>query len=85
MMMGAWIIFGAASGFLANMFLIKKQQSWPLDMALGVLGAVFGGQMFNITNSVHAADSSFGSILVAIAGAIVAVVAFRTIVRRRNA
>ena len=85
MLLILWIILGILTGFFVSSVVTKQQDAWQLDVALGVLGAVVAGQISMLTDSVRATNSGPGSLFVAIAGAIVTVVAYRLVTRRRHA
>ena len=43
----AWIILGLIAGFIGSKIVNKSGQGFLLDVALGVIGAVVGGVIFN--------------------------------------
>jgi uncharacterized membrane protein YeaQ/YmgE (transglycosylase-associated protein family) len=85
MVMTLWIILGLLTGYFVSSVVTKQQKAVPLDMLLGVFGAVVAGQLSVLTESVRATNPGMGSLFVAIAGAIVTVVAYRTVTRKRHA
>ena len=85
MLLMLWIILGALTGFFVNSIVTKQQKSWPLDVLLGILGAVVAGQLSILTDSVRMPNPGPGSLFVAIAGSIITVVAYRLATQRRHA
>ena len=85
MLLILWIVHGMATGFLVGLVVSKRQNAWPVDVLLGVTGSVVAGQISILTDSARIANPGSGSLFVATAGAIVTVVAYRTVTRRRHA
>jgi uncharacterized membrane protein YeaQ/YmgE (transglycosylase-associated protein family) len=85
MLLILWIILGILTGFFVSSVVTKQRSALPLDVLLGVLGAVVAGQMSILTDSVRVPNPGPGSLLMAIAGAIVTVVTYRLVTRRRHA
>ena len=70
----AWIILGLISGFLASKIVNKSGDGMLVDIALGIVGAVVGGFLFNAFGAVGVTGLNLWSILVAMCGAIVVLV-----------
>ena len=77
----AWIVLGLISGFIASKIVNRTGEGFFLDIALGVLGAVFGGWLF--TNFGHSGVTGLNlySFFVAIVGAVVLLVGYHAVRR----
>ncbi len=86
----AWLILGLISGFIASKIVNKTGEGLVIDILLGVVGAVVGG--FIVTR-VPALTNLFGqsgvsglnipSLIIAVLGAILVLVIYHMVVRRR--
>jgi uncharacterized membrane protein YeaQ/YmgE (transglycosylase-associated protein family) len=85
MMLGVWIVFGLVTGIVVNVLVTKKQGAWFLDVLLGIVGAVVAGKISSLNSSSQTADSGTWSLFVAVVGALVTVMAYRTLTQRRRA
>jgi uncharacterized membrane protein YeaQ/YmgE (transglycosylase-associated protein family) len=65
----AWIVLGLIAGFI--------------DIVLGIVGAVVGGFLFNVIGAAGVTGLNVWSLLVAVIGSIVVLVAYHAIVGRR--
>jgi uncharacterized membrane protein YeaQ/YmgE (transglycosylase-associated protein family) len=77
----AWIVLGLVSGFVASKLVNKSGEGVLLDIALGVVGAVVGGYLFQTFGMVGVTGLNIYSILVAIVGAVVVLVIYHAIFR----
>ena len=66
-----WIVFGAIAGFVASKVVNNRGEGLPLDIALGIVGAVVGGWLFHAFGAAGVTGFNLWSLLVAIVGAIV--------------
>jgi uncharacterized membrane protein YeaQ/YmgE (transglycosylase-associated protein family) len=81
----AWIVLGAIAGFIANA-IIGGGEGIIGTVVLGIIGAVVGGYLAG--NILHVADVTglnLESIVVAVFGAVIVVVVYRALTRRRAA
>jgi uncharacterized membrane protein YeaQ/YmgE (transglycosylase-associated protein family) len=80
----AWIIFGLIAGALAKWLLPGKDPGGIiLTIVLGIVGALLGGFIFGVlTGRNFTTHFNFGSLIVAIIGAIVVLLIYRTIASR---
>ena len=71
MIMGivAWIVLGLVAGFVASKIVNKRGEGIPLDIALGIVGAVGGGWVFNRFGFAGVTGFNVWSLLVAVTGA----------------
>jgi uncharacterized membrane protein YeaQ/YmgE (transglycosylase-associated protein family) len=78
----SWIILGAIAGFIAS-WLLKANEGLILMIVLGIVGAVVGGWLTQ--TFLHKGDVTginIESIVIAVVGAIVVIVAYRLITRQ---
>jgi uncharacterized membrane protein YeaQ/YmgE (transglycosylase-associated protein family) len=67
----AWIILGAAAGWLASIVMkTDAEQGALMNIVLGIAGAVVGGFLLNMLGQSGATGFNFYSLLVAFIGAI---------------
>ncbi len=77
-----WIVFGALAGFLADFFDKSVHLSWPERIIVGIVGAFVGGFIVNLLTTgtlglTASNDFNIFSILVAVLGALLALVAYK--------
>lgn len=84
----SWIILGALVGWLASLIMgTNKQQGCITDIIVGIIGSFVGGLLYNVfTGQGFSFDFQFtwdlGSILVALAGAVVLLAILKAFQRR---
>jgi uncharacterized membrane protein YeaQ/YmgE (transglycosylase-associated protein family) len=81
----AWIVVGAIAGFITNL-LMGGGEGVIGTILLGIIGAVVGG--FLAGSVLHVADVTginIESIVVAVIGAVIVVLIYRALTRRRTA
>ena len=79
----AWIVLGLLNGFIASKIVNKSGEGALLDIALGIVGAVIGGFLFQTFGMAGVTGVNIYSILVAVVGAIVFLVVYHAIFRAR--
>ncbi len=80
----AWLILGLISGFIASKIVNKTGEGLVMDIILGIVGAVVGGFVFNQFFGVAGVTGlNLYSMFVAVVGAIVVLLIYHMIVRRR--
>jgi uncharacterized membrane protein YeaQ/YmgE (transglycosylase-associated protein family) len=79
----AWIILGLISGFIASKLVNKTGEGLVLDIVLGVVGAFVGGWLFSTFGMAGVTGLNIYSMVVAAIGAIVVLVVYHALVRRR--
>jgi uncharacterized membrane protein YeaQ/YmgE (transglycosylase-associated protein family) len=79
----AWIILGLISGFIASKVVNKSGDGLILDIILGIIGAFVGGWLFNTFGMPGVSGVNLYSMLVAVVGAIVVLVIYHALFRRR--
>jgi len=78
-----WIILGLISGFIASKIVNKTGEGLVRDIILGVVGAIIGGWLFTTFGMAGVTGFNLYSMLVAVIGAIVVLVIYHAITRRR--
>lgn len=80
----AWLVLGLISGFIASKIVNKTGEGLIMDIVLGVVGAVVGGFVFSRFFGVAGVTGfNLYSMFVAVIGAILVLLAYHLIVRRR--
>lgn len=78
-----WIVLGLISGFIASKLVNKSGEGIVLDIILGVVGAVVGGWLFTTFGMSGVTGINIYSMLVAIVGAVVVLVIYHAVTRKR--
>ena len=83
MVMGVlgWIVLGLIAGFIASKLVNNRGEGLPFDILLGIVGAVIGGWIFNAAGATGVTGFNVWSLLVAVLGAVVLLVAWHAIRR----
>jgi uncharacterized membrane protein YeaQ/YmgE (transglycosylase-associated protein family) len=81
----SWLILGLIAGFVGSKIVNKQGEGFFLDIVLGVIGAFAGGFIFHLLGFAGVTGLNIWSMLVAIIGAIVVLVAYHAIFGRRAA
>ena len=79
----AWLIVGLIAGWLGSMVVNRSGEGLVLDIVLGVVGAFVGGFLFNQFGSSGVTGLNLYSIGVAAVGAIIVLVIYHAVFRRR--
>jgi uncharacterized membrane protein YeaQ/YmgE (transglycosylase-associated protein family) len=77
----AWIVLGLVAGFIGSKIVNKTGEGILLDIVLGIVGAIVGGWLFNTFGAAGVTGLNLYSLLVAVIGAIVLLVAYHMIRR----
>ena len=80
----AWLVLGLIAGFMASKIVNKTGEGLILDIVLGVVGAIVGG--FLATRLFNASDVNglnLYSLFVAVVGAIIVLLVYHLVLRRR--
>jgi uncharacterized membrane protein YeaQ/YmgE (transglycosylase-associated protein family) len=78
-----WIVLGLISGFIASKIVNKSGEGILLDIVLGIVGAVVGGWLFTTFGMAPVTGVNIYSMIVAIVGAIIVLVVYHALTRRR--
>lgn len=81
----AWIVLGLISGFIASKLVNKTGDGLVMDIVLGIIGALVGGWLFNEFGMAGVSGVNLYSMLVAVVGAVIVLVIYHAVVRRRGA
>jgi uncharacterized membrane protein YeaQ/YmgE (transglycosylase-associated protein family) len=79
----AWIVLGLIAGFIASKIVNKAGDGMLVDIVLGIVGSVVGGWLFQTFGMPGVTGVNLYSILVAVVGAIVALLICHALVRGR--
>ena len=79
----AWLVLGLISGFIASKLVNKSGEGVVLDIVLGIIGAVVGGWIFNTLGHSGVNGVNIYSMFVAVVGAVVVLVVYHALFRRR--
>lgn len=79
----AWIVLGLLAGFIASKLINKSGEGLFLDIILGIVGAVVGGFVFNAFGASGVTGLNVYSLFVAVIGAVVFLLIYHAIFRRR--
>jgi uncharacterized membrane protein YeaQ/YmgE (transglycosylase-associated protein family) len=74
-----WIILGLIAGFIASKIVNRTGSGVIIDIVLGVVGAIVGGFIFHLFGGAGVTGFNLYSLLVAIVGAVVVLVAYHAI------
>ncbi len=79
-----WIVLGLISGFIASKLINKTGEGLVMDIVLGVVGAFVGGFVFNnFFGAAGVTGFNLYSMFVAVIGAVVVLVIYHMVIRRR--
>jgi len=78
----AWIILGLIVGFIANKLVGKTSEGAHMNIVLGGIGAVFGGELINKLGIAGATWLNIWSVLVSVGGAALFLVVYNVLARR---
>jgi uncharacterized membrane protein YeaQ/YmgE (transglycosylase-associated protein family) len=80
-----WIIFGALAGFIASKIVNKRGEGCMVNIALGLVGALVGGWVFQQFGPFDYRFHGFiVSMLVAVLGAVIVLVIWNAITGRNR-
>ncbi len=77
-----WLLLGLISGFIASKIVNRQGAGILLDIMLGIVGAMFGGWVFMQFGSIGITGFNLYSMLVAVVGAVLILLAYHAIARR---
>lgn len=78
----AWIVLGLIAGFIGSKLVNKTGEGFMLDILLGIVGAVVGGWLFSAFGASGVTGINLYSLLVAVVGSVIFLVAYHAIFRR---
>ena len=81
----AWLVLGLIAGFIASKIVNKTGEGIVLDIVLGIVGAVVGGYGFtHLLGQPGVTGFNLYSMFVAVIGAIVVLLIYHLVFRRRG-
>ncbi len=81
----SWIVLGLLAGFIGSKIVNKQGQGFWLDIALGIVGAIVGGFLFQLFGATGITGLNIYSMIVAIVGSIVVLFVYHAVAGRRSA
>lgn len=79
----AWIVLGLIAGFIGSKIVNHSGEGVFLDIILGIVGAIVGGWLFSAFGGATVSGINLYSLVVAIVGSIIVLLAWHGLVRRR--
>ena len=80
-----WIVLGLIAGFIGSKIVTSQGQGFWINIALGIVGALVGGFLFESLGSQGITGFNLSSMIVAIIGAVVVLLIYHAITGRRSA
>ncbi|MBF0282839.1 MAG: GlsB/YeaQ/YmgE family stress response membrane protein [Magnetococcales bacterium] len=77
-----WVVLGLVAGFIASRIVNGTGRDVALNIVIGIVGAVFGGWLFNAFGMAGVVGFDLYSLLVAVVGAVVLLVIYHAVFRR---
>ena len=71
-----WIILGLIAGFIASKIVNKTGLGFFMDLFLGIVGAIVGGVIFSALGASGITGLNLYSMVVAVIGAVIVLVAY---------
>jgi len=81
----SWIILGLIAGFIGGKIVNKQGQGFWLNIAVGIVGALVGGFLFDQLGASGVTGLNIYSMLVAIIGSIVVLLLYNAVTGRSRA
>jgi uncharacterized membrane protein YeaQ/YmgE (transglycosylase-associated protein family) len=81
----SWIILGLIAGFIGSKIVDKQGQGFWLNIALGIIGALVGGFLFDLFGATGITGLNIWSMIVAVVGSIVVLLVYNALTGRRRA
>ena len=81
----SWIILGLIAGFIGSKIVNREGQGFWLDIALGIVGALVGGFLFDAFGATGVTGLNIWSMIVAVVGSIVVLLIYNAVTGRRRA
>jgi len=78
-----WVVLGLIAGFIASKIVNKQGEGVIMDIVLGIIGAIVGGFIFTKLGAEGVTGFNLYSMFVAAVGAILVLVVYHAIVRKR--
>jgi len=80
----SWIILGLIAGFIGSKLVDKHGQGLWLNIALGIVGAIVGGALFDLLGASGVTGLNIYSMIVAIIGSVVVLLIYNAVSGRHR-
>jgi uncharacterized membrane protein YeaQ/YmgE (transglycosylase-associated protein family) len=80
----SWIILGLIAGFIGSKIVNRQGQGFWLDIALGIVGALVGGFLFDLFGAGGVTGFNIYSLVVAVVGSVVVLVLYNAVMGQRR-
>jgi len=80
-----WLVLGLIAGFIASKIVNKTGEGLVVDIILGIIGAFVGGFLFTQFGAAGVTGFNLYSMFVAVIGAVVVLLLYHLVIRRRTA
>ena len=80
----SWIILGLVAGFIGSKIVDRQGQGFWLDIALGIVGAIVGGYLFDAFGASGVTGLNIYSMMVAVLGSVVVLLIYNALMGRRR-
>jgi uncharacterized membrane protein YeaQ/YmgE (transglycosylase-associated protein family) len=80
----AWLLLGLIAGFIASKIVNKQGKGLFLNLVIGVVGAELGGLLFRLLGMSGVTGFNVYSLFVAVLGAVVLLLIYHQLSRRRT-
>ena len=80
----SWLVLGGIAGWIANLLVNKSGEGLLLNIFLGIVGGLIGGEAFAAMGSTGVTGFNLWSLFVAVLGAVVVLLLYHALIRRRN-
>jgi uncharacterized membrane protein YeaQ/YmgE (transglycosylase-associated protein family) len=81
----SWIVLGLIAGFIGSKIVNSEGQGFWLNIALGIVGAIVGGFLFDFFGASGVTGLNIYSMIVAIVGSVVVLLIYNAVAGRRRA
>ena len=80
----SWIILGLIAGFIGSKIVQGQGQGFWLNIALGIVGALVGGFLFDLLGGSPVTGLNIYSMIVAVVGSVVVLMIHNALTHRRR-
>ena len=80
----SWIILGLIAGFIGSKIVNRQGQGFWLDIALGIVGALVRGFLFDLFGASAVTGLNIYSMIVAVVGSVVVPSIYNAVMGRRR-
>lgn len=81
----SWVILGLIAGFIGGKIVNRQGQGFWLNIAIGIIGALVGGFIFDLFGASGVTGLNIYSMIVAVAGSIVVLLIYNAVIGQRQA